>query len=416
MNGLTFFQFLLPLAAAALFLWAAGAGLARLATGAPAEEKKPVEKKAVLCAGLLCFAACALGTAFFICCGLAKCPGAPLETALREIFPSSIDADHYLKLAQYGYGDGEAFSEQYLMIVFYPLFPWLVRALHGFWGGGWYTLGTLIQPFVFAWGGAALFMLCARRFGQKTAAWALAFLVAAPASFFYAVPMTESLYLAVTATAFLALEEEKPGWFAAFGLMAALTRSTGLLLAGAAGIYWLQKCRAEKRFCAWRWLFAAAGPAAGFGAYLLMNRLHYGNWLAFAGYLQEHWDQRLGLVPNTVRYLLWYLVHWWESNCAFALFVSLAALVCIFLQLGILVAQRKKLPLPWFGYALVYVAVTDGATWLLSAPRYLLSGLFFPLGLALCLPRRWQKALCLAGEIVLSVLYLGAYLSGAPIY
>ena len=53
-----------------------------------------------------------------------------LGQALDARFYGNTDARHYLDLARYGYGAGEAFPEQYLMIVFFPLFPWLLRLLN----------------------------------------------------------------------------------------------------------------------------------------------------------------------------------------------------------------------------------------------------------------------------------------------
>jgi hypothetical protein len=418
MNGLQIGSLVLAAMAAALFLCPVWCGAVRLYRGekTKVEKQKSASGRAALCAGLLCFAACASGAAFFAWRGAVRQPGADLEQALAAIFPSSIDADHYLKLAQYGYAAADNFPDQHLMIVFFPLFPLLVRAVHLLTGWGWYTAGTLIQPVLFGMAGGWLFALVSRRFGMKTAAWTLVYLIALPASFFFAAPMTESLYLLLLVWAFCALEAGRPAMFALCGCAAALARSTGGLLAGVAGVAFLQALRAGQKKDACRWLAAAAGPCAGTGLYLLLNRAVYGNWMQFAVYQKEHWNNSLGFFGNTVRYLFAYMLGWWQDNRAAAVYIFLAGLLCIFLQLFVFAWQRNTLPLPWLAYSLATVAVMDGATWLISAPRYMASLPFVPLCLALGLKKTWQRILCAAVLLLAAALYLREYLAGGPIY
>ena len=113
-------------------------------------------------------------------------------------FYGNTDARHYLDLAQYGYGSGEAFHEQYLMIVFFPLFPWLLRLLNIF---GWFdyrVLALVVQLPLFCAAGCGLFTLVCRQYDRRTAWLALVLLVVSPASVFFFAPMTESLFLALT--------------------------------------------------------------------------------------------------------------------------------------------------------------------------------------------------------------------------
>jgi hypothetical protein len=415
-----FLRVFLPLLSIVLFIGCCCVAVMRFVRQTPEMERHPADMHMALCAGGICFAVCAFCVALFAAFGFRQGTDGTLENAIRNMAAvGSTDIRDYIQLAQYGYGNGEAFPEQYLMIVFYPLFPWLVRGIHFLTGstGCYYTIGIFVQPFLAGIGGALFYTLVQRRFGKPTAGWALAFAVALPGSFFYALPMTESLCLLLVAAAFLALEEEKPLWFAVIGYFAALTRSIGFLLAGVAGILWLQKLRAgngfRKSFC---WLAACAGPTAGFLSYLGLNWYYYGDPFAFSFYDKEHWGQELGFFFQTISHQMKAFGEWCSwGQPEYAIFVSGADIVCILFALGMLALGCKKLPLPWLGYSLAYIAVTYGMTRLLSAPRYMLLLLFVPLCIAASLRRSWQKWICLGLEICLSGLYLWQYLLGRPI-
>lgn len=462
MNWLSLLQTLLPLLTVTCLAAATAQGALRVARprlGADGGRAEPWDKKATRDAGLLMTAVCAACAAFFVLVALDRNVGydKTLEEALHSVFPTSIDADHYLKLAEFGYGGGltaPEFEEQHLMIVFFPLFPLLVRAVHALTGLGYYTAGLLVQPFLFGVGCAALYRLVQPRFGRETANWTLALLCLLPGSFFFAAPMTESLYLALTMLAFVCLDEDRPLGFALLGFGAALTRSTGGLLAGVAGVVWVMRLAENRRAArpvlqaagaapaalgadapsdvppprqgpehlrvrnrkAAPWLAAALGPAAGTGCYLLLNLYYYGDLFAFADAQKSHWNQGLGWAWETVRYMLGYVFGWWQSNRNFAVYIALLAVVLILAQTVVLAACGRTLPVPWLAYGVAYVTVADGATWLLSCARYSLSLPFFPLGLALCCKKQWQRVALALVLGVVWLLYLRKYLTNGPIY
>lgn len=418
MSWLSVLQVLLPVLVAVLLLSTTVRGVVRI--WHPSEDRltEPSDHKATLTAGLLLLAACAVGAAFFAFWGFRACPDATLVQALRHVFPTSIDADHYIQLAQYGYGNHTgaqaSFPEQNLMIVFFPLFPALIGLIQAITGLDGYIVGWAIQPVLMGIAGAGLFRLVQPRFGKRTAVWTLVFLAALPGSFFFAAPMTESLYLALTVWALVCVQEEKPLVFAAVGFLAALTRSTGGLLAGVAILAALQLLRQHKK--SWSWLAACIGPFAGTGAYLLMNRYYYGDWFAFAEIQQSHWSQGLGWIGNTVHYLLDYIFGTYKVSTNFRLYVSLFGLICILWACGVLFFVRNKLPVSWLGYGVAYVLMAYGTTWLLSAPRYALSLPLLPLGMALLCKKDWQRILLVCAESVIGVLYLIQFLQWGPIY
>ncbi len=180
-------------------------------------------------------------------------PGVGLAQAMEWQFYGNTDARHYIDLAQYGYGTGGAFAEQELMIVFFPLFPALLRVVHLLVGGSYPLLGLAAQGPLFGVAAMSLYTLVCRRWGGKTAGLTLALLLVSPAAVFFAAPMTESLFLLVTVRYVLAWDRRQWGRCAVLGVLAGWCRAPGGLLLGLAAL---------KLAAAWR-----RGKAARAGKY-----------------------------------------------------------------------------------------------------------------------------------------------------
>ena len=147
---------------------------ARACCGPGTPQGRPAEMLLAALAFLL-FAAFVQGVVAL--CAVRQSPGAGLENALAQFF-GGIDAPHYISLARYGYQNewNETVAEQHLRIVFFPLFPWLLRALNAFGVLPWYVLGCAVQLPLFAGCGAALYALWRKVITRARACiWLLAF-------------------------------------------------------------------------------------------------------------------------------------------------------------------------------------------------------------------------------------------------
>ena len=127
----------------ALGLFAAGAficaaKLVRPPAAFPARGRAARREILLAALAFLLFAVLVQGTV--VLCAVRQSPGAGLESALGQFF-GGIDAPHYISLARYGYQNewNETVAEQHLRIVFFPLFPWLLRALNVFGALPWYA-------------------------------------------------------------------------------------------------------------------------------------------------------------------------------------------------------------------------------------------------------------------------------------
>ena len=322
---LTAAKLVLPALAAALFVWGAAWCVVRtlrpqMADTAAVGGEPPRSSKAMAALAGLLFV-CVLQLVF---CHAAQAnnPGVGLTQAMEWQFYGNTDARHYIDLAQYGYGTGGAFAEQELMIVFFPLFPALLRVVHLLVGGSYPLLGLAVQGPLFAGAAVSLYTLVSRRWGARQAVLTLALLMASPAAVFFAVPMTESLFLLVTVRYVLAWDRRQWGRCAVLGVLAGLCRAPGGLLLGLAALELAAAWRRGKR-PALASILAMLAPAAGLGLYFGLNQAVYGRWNQYSVYQWEHWGQKLGLFTNTVRYHLDYLAAWWGDNRKMAIGISL---------------------------------------------------------------------------------------------
>lgn len=261
----------------ALALFAAGAfvcvaKLVRAPAVGPARRRAARREMLLAALAFLLFAAFVQGVVAL--CAMRQSPGAGLENALAQFF-GGIDAPHYISLARYGYQNewNEAVAEQHLRIVFFPLFPWLLRALNAFGVLPWYVLGCAVQLPLFAGCGAALYALAAQSYGPRAAARACIWLLAFPGTFFFALPMTESLFLLLCLGFFLLLQHGRPLAAGAAGFLCALARSPGALLCGAAAVWLWQAVRAKRVRLSPVYAVCVAGPVLGLLGYFRNRKI-----------------------------------------------------------------------------------------------------------------------------------------------
>ena len=148
----------------------------------------------------------------------------------------------------------------------------------------------------------------------------------------------------------------------------------------------------------------------GFAAYCYINWRVSGNPFQFLIYQREHWNQRTGLFFSTAAYQTDYFLRSLTSGVwRDALGLWLPNLIACFSALGLLAAAAPKLRASQTAWFLAYYIVAVGATWLLSAPRYLLVLLPVPLALAQCTRARTAGRVLTALSALASLGYLAAF-------
>jgi hypothetical protein len=148
------------------------------------------------------------------------------------------DAHWYLDLAAGGYAPRGGHGAVQSNLAFFPLYPWLVRGADALVPAPWrgpesLYLAALLVSNAAAIGALALLLRFAREvLGDPAAASrAVLYLLLFPAGFFLSAPYPESLFLLLSVGSLRAAWHGRPGAAGALGLLAALSRPGGVLLA-----------------------------------------------------------------------------------------------------------------------------------------------------------------------------------------
>ena len=195
------------------------------------------------------------------------------------------DAPHYLDIARTGYVAGGV-EERW--IVFFPLYPWLVRVSA-------FVLRDELSAAFFVSGVASvaaglLLYRLARADGEpeEVARGAVFHLLVFPTAYFLHIGYNESLFLALALGAFLAARTRRWRVAGLLGGLAAMTRINGFVLLPALAFEAWEEYRSEGRRwrAEWLWLLLAGG---GFAGYLFINWWVLGDPRAFLKIQGEHW-------------------------------------------------------------------------------------------------------------------------------
>ncbi|HEY5388882.1 MAG TPA: mannosyltransferase family protein, partial [Thermoleophilia bacterium] len=134
------------------------------------------------------------------------------------------DGVWFIKIATSGYADGDGST------AFFPLYPLLLRYVGVVFGGNMLVTGIVISLACYAGCIWLLYRLVRVDFGAATALRAVVYLSLGPLAFFLQAVYTESLFLFLSLACFVFARESRWRVAGVMGLLAALTRSTGVLL------------------------------------------------------------------------------------------------------------------------------------------------------------------------------------------
>ena len=356
--------------------------------------------------------------------------GSVMRTLQDVWLKLDTDAPHYISIAENGYvTEG---TDMY-NIVFLPLFPALIR-LFNFLFRDSFVSATVINILCSAAAGAVIYELALCDTGRRSARFAVVFAFALPAAIFYAAPMSEALFVLLSASTLIALRKEKFWLAAVFGMLASLTRSVGFVMAvpfaAEAVRYAVKKYRenGKKGFAGTIIKLVACLMILALGTflYLLINKLVWNDWFKFMEFQRENWYQHPGWFFETAATQANELVASFGADNEAALGLWLPNLLYIFGALVLFISTARTLRTSYALYYAAYFAVVCGATWLLSAPRYLTALVVIPLALAhLCESRddgvaigraRAKTAIVTVVLLVSQLLYLIMYINEYCIY
>ncbi len=197
---------------------------------------------------------------------------------------ANFDGEHYLSLAQNGYGFGEQ--------AFFPLYPLLIKIIGGFFGGGLPALnlsGQLVSNLSFFLALVGLYKLVRLDYSEKIATLTIILLLIFPTSFYFAGVYTESLFLALVIWSFYFARKGK--WFLAsvLGGLASGTRVIGIILLPVLFVEWYKEKKRKTKD-----LLSLLIIPLGLIIYMYYLKQTSGDWLAFLHTLPSFGEQRSG--------------------------------------------------------------------------------------------------------------------------
>lgn len=331
----------------------------------------------------------------------------------RETFAETIeqisragDTVHYLRIAQYFY---DSYGEFANLIVFFPLYPMLMRIVGTF-------MPLLYAGFVVSWvsfgfAAVALYKICNGKL------FPVLLLFFAPFGVFFGVVFTESLFIALTLLSMLMTLEKKWLWAGIFGFLSALTRSQGVVVVAfflyEYGVYCMKDSQNIKNAVLkirWNILYALLIPLGTF-LYLLMNRILQGDWFIFL----EH--QAAPPWFNTANWIGDNLASQWNMGVNFGLgaiiyFVQITAFFLVFALIIYSVYNKQKISFVLYGFGYMFTSFTHG--WLISGPRYV-TGLAVLYILLNQIENKYLRSGLVVASAVLSVHFTRMFLEGHSI-
>lgn len=220
------------------------------------------------------------------------------------------DAMAYVSVAFKGY----SFTPE---VAFFPLWPLLIHfgglLLGGYIPVSYYVAGLLLTNICFYFALVLLYCLLCEDFEASLAKKAMFYLAFYPYALFFFVGYTESLFLLLSVAIFLFLRRGRTldWWFAGgIGFLAALTRSTGVLLSIPFLImyvhhFWVPEKRDQK---GWLQRINALAPIILFpmGIVVYMIYLGYtkGNPFIFQYEETSHWHRNFAWIWMTIDYIV----------------------------------------------------------------------------------------------------------------
>jgi hypothetical protein len=309
------------------------------------------------------------------------------------------DGVWYIKIATSGYADGDGST------AFFPLFPMLLRYLGVVLDGNLLISGIVISLLCYAGSVWLLWRLVKLDFDESVASRAVIYLAVGPLSFFLQAVYTESLFLLLTLACFVFAREGRWRLAGVMGLLATLTRSTGVLLLVPMAYYYYDR-RGWKLRKTDSHVANLLMVVEGLLVWMTYLALAFGKPLAFST-AQSQWERNLGApnytVTKAIAATVWGLrkvisaeyYRWlWEAPRPGSEYSNLATNV---LNLAFLVAAAlllwygaRRLPPAYSWYALAALAYPlffpSKYVPLMSYPRFTLT--VFPLYVALALYTR----------------------------
>ena len=294
------------------------------------------------------------------------------------------DSPHYLDIAEKGYANCIE-NGQHLFLVFFPLYPWVVRLFHLI-CPSWQLAGMLVSTICFAIGSVFFYATLAEEYNEDIAEKSLVLLCVSPFAFFFGAAMTESLFFCMVSIAFYLIKRHCWLGVGLVGMLCSLCRAQGVIILGVAGVEFLltyspvRLAREKKlgtffKYVFTKGIFLLLIPVGNL-IYCYINYVVEGNAFQFVIYQREHWHLSPTFFTNSLNEIVSYLTNP-TASISMKACIWIPEYLAFVLSMAALAYGIKRHPLKYTAYLFVYTMICYSVTWLISGGRYMLCA--FPL-------------------------------------
>lgn len=325
----------------------------------------------------------------------------PIEYQLLNIpkildFTFAWDSGWYGSLVQFGYP-----SELSPVYAFFPLFPFLVSTISNI-GINFIVVGFVINLVATFFASLALYKLSREFLDDKYSLYSVLIFLAFPMSMFLFAFYTEAIFCALSFWAIYFARKQSWAYSAAFGALLTSTRLIGMLILVPIAIEYLRSKDYNIKKVSWdlAWLFIIP---LGLLSYMVFSKIRVGSYLSFLeAYKLGEWSYQvfnLNFVETIIKSI-------WQIKYSGEILV-LIPVICWLLFLFIAISYRKKLPISYTAYVLVYLIFIVLNSNMTSVNRYVLP--LFPIYVATAIYMQ-KKEVLLAAVIGLMMMCQGVAL------
>ncbi|HVF56290.1 MAG TPA: mannosyltransferase family protein [Pyrinomonadaceae bacterium] len=276
----------------------------------------------------------------------------PIARILREEVLTA-DANWYVGIARDGYERRAFDADKPHNWAFFPLYPLLLRAA-AFVTGEYALTGMLLSHLFFLLALIFLYRV-AEGFGlgAEDAGRCVFYVAAFPVSYFFSLPLTESLFLFLTIGSVYFAGRERWWTAALFGALAAATRTTGVLLMPTLVLLYWQTYR--RLWPPRATLFSPALVPVGLLSFMVYLHFLTGNAFAFKDAMRA-WGRKTGLFLLP---LYEFVRHPFEIATSWDFrFLNFWAAIIV-LTCGVLLVKQRRFALGFYTLASTLVALSS---------------------------------------------------------
>ena len=332
------------------------------------------------------------------------------------------DANNYQRIAIGGYSYHVENGSDFTTLAFFPLYPWLIRLVNIIFRNE-IVSGIIVSSLLYSGACCFLYKLMAMDYNRATAIRAVVFLSVFPHSLFLGVMMNESTLLFTLCGGFYFLRRHNWPLVGIFGVLAALSRLAGILLAIPAAVEWLEeykildKLRQKKIGEVWR-LFYSKGlwiflMLLGTGIYLYCNYKTTGDWFKFLEYQDRIWNNRSCYFGKGIQGIF---ENYIEKDGYTRFAIWLPSIVSVIFAISALIYGLRRHKTMYSAFLVIYIMINTGLTWPISVARYMVCALPAFMILADFSERhKWSEHLLTATMAIAFGIYFVAYFMGRQI-